>query len=714
MAASTCVRGARRRRRRPAGGPGHPRPGPARGRPRPFGSSPGSSTASPSTICASREQEVKAALAAIPTELRAALEVAHDNIVAYHRTQLHPDGRHQPRRGRRPGSGRPGGPGRSVRPGRASPSGLHRAHDRRAGPGRRRGRAGHVLAARARRPPGLRRSWPRPPSPASTRCTASAGPRPSPPWPTGPRRVPAVDVIVGPGNRYVAIAERLVAGEGVVGVPSAFAGPVRGRRGRRRRRRPSTYAAVDLVVQAEHGPDGLAYLITWSEAAAAAIERPRSPASPRPRPGAPRSWPPCSAAATPCWSTGPSRPWRSANAVAAEHLELLNDDPDIARPAHPQRRRGVPRPVGPRQRRRLRRRPQPRAAHRPVGPLRERPAGRRLPQAHPRGRPSTGRRWRGWRRTWWPWPTSEGLPAHADSVRIRRAGRDSHDGPARPPGGPGLAGGLPLPAGRRRGPAQHQRVAAAAPARLARGAAAEELDAIPWNRYPDRAATALRAALADLHGVRSDQIFCANGSNEVLQSLCLAYGGPGRSVAVFEPTYALHSHIAHLTGTAVVEGQRPARLFPGSGPGARRCWQGAQPGHHLPLLAQQPDRAGRRPVDRAGRARRLAPGLVVVDEAYGQFADWSALSLVDDEVPLVVTRTFSKTWSMAAARLGYLVGPGAGGRRPGAGGPPVPPRRLEAGRRPAGRPLRRGNGGAGGARSSASGSGSWRLWAGCR
>jgi histidinol-phosphate aminotransferase len=52
-----------------------------------------------------------------------------------------------------------------------------------------------------------------------------------------------------------------------------------------------------------------------------------------------------------------------------------------------------------------------------------------------------------------------------------------------------------------------------------------------------------------------------------------------------------------------------------------------------------------------------ASGLLVVDEAYGQFADWSALSLVDDDTPLVVTRTFSKTWSMAAARLGYLVGP---------------------------------------------------------
>jgi histidinol-phosphate aminotransferase len=53
----------------------------------------------------------------------------------------------------------------------------------------------------------------------------------------------------------------------------------------------------------------------------------------------------------------------------------------------------------------------------------------------------------------------------------------------------------------------------------------------------------------------------------------------------------------------------------------------------------------------------LAPGLLVVDEAYGQFAPWSALELVDDDVPLVVTRTYSKTWSMAASRLGYLIGP---------------------------------------------------------
>jgi histidinol-phosphate aminotransferase len=183
----------------------------------------------------------------------------------------------------------------------------------------------------------------------------------------------------------------------------------------------------------------------------------------------------------------------------------------------------------------------------------------------------------------------------------------------------------------------------------------QELEQIDWNRYPDRQATGLREALARFHGVRPDQVFCANGSNEVLQSLCLAYGGPGRCVATFEPTYALHAHIAHLTATEVVEGQRRADFS-------------------LDLAEVGDVLAARQPVitflcspnnptgltdDRVSVRALLdmAPGLVVVDEAYGQFADWTALSLVDDEVPLVVTRTFSKTWSMAAARLGYLIGP---------------------------------------------------------
>jgi histidinol-phosphate aminotransferase len=183
----------------------------------------------------------------------------------------------------------------------------------------------------------------------------------------------------------------------------------------------------------------------------------------------------------------------------------------------------------------------------------------------------------------------------------------------------------------------------------------EEVTQIQWNRYPDRSATALREALAEWHGVRPDQVFGANGSNEVLQSLCLAYGGPGRSVAVFEPTYALHSHIAHLTGTAVVEGQRDAD-FSLNLSEVRELVDAAQP--TITFLCSPNNPTGLADDPAAVRAvLDAAPGLLVVDEAYGQFADWSALTLVDDDTPIVVTRTFSKTWSMAAARLGYLVGP---------------------------------------------------------
>jgi histidinol-phosphate aminotransferase len=152
-----------------------------------------------------------------------------------------------------------------------------------------------------------------------------------------------------------------------------------------------------------------------------------------------------------------------------------------------------------------------------------------------------------------------------------------------------------------------------------------------------------------------DQVFCANGSNEVLQSLCLAYGGPGRSVAVFEPTYALHSHIAHLTGTAVADGQRRAD-FSLDLEVLRDLLVSERPA--ITFLCSPNNPTGLADDPAAVRTvLETAPGLVAVDEAYGQFADWSASTLLGDDVPLVVTRTFSKTWSMAAARLGYLVGP---------------------------------------------------------
>ena len=115
---------------------------------------------------------------------------------------------------------------------------------------------------------------------------------------------------------------------------------------------------------------------------------------------------------------------------------------------------------------------------------------------------------------------------------------------------------------------------------------------IDWHRYPERSAGELRDSIAALHGVRPDQVFAANGSNEVLQTILLAYAGPGRTVVTFEPTYQLHSHIARITGATVVSGDRSADFTLDVAEIAPRDRRG-RPVGGVPLLAEQPDWAGR-------------------------------------------------------------------------------------------------------------------------
>jgi histidinol-phosphate aminotransferase len=180
---------------------------------------------------------------------------------------------------------------------------------------------------------------------------------------------------------------------------------------------------------------------------------------------------------------------------------------------------------------------------------------------------------------------------------------------------------------------------------------------IDFNRYPDRQATELRSAIGDSHGVEADRVFCANGSNEVLQSLLLAYGGAGRSAALFEPTYTLHAHIARITATGVAAGGRTDQFELDLDVVA-----GVLDAHRpvITFLASPNNPTGRaESLATIETVLDLAPGLVVVDEAYGQFAPSSALEIAERGGPgsdrLAVVRTFSKTWSMAGVRLGYLV-----------------------------------------------------------
>ena len=184
------------------------------------------------------------------------------------------------------------------------------------------------------------------------------------------------------------------------------------------------------------------------------------------------------------------------------------------------------------------------------------------------------------------------------------------------------------------------------------------LDEVAWHRYPDRAAAALRARLAQRYGLDPSEVFVANGSNEVLQTLLLTYGGVGRKTALFEPTFAMHGHISKTVGSMVIEGDR-ADDYSLDLDEVRRVVTEHSP--EVLFLCSPNNPSGI--VDPPGTVEEVLSimdgtgGLLVVDEAYGQFADHSAVDLIDNDTPLVVTRTFSKTWAMAGARLGYVLGP---------------------------------------------------------
>jgi histidinol-phosphate aminotransferase len=181
---------------------------------------------------------------------------------------------------------------------------------------------------------------------------------------------------------------------------------------------------------------------------------------------------------------------------------------------------------------------------------------------------------------------------------------------------------------------------------------------VEWNRYPDRGATALRTALGEFVGVEPDRLLCGNGSNEVLQTLLLAYGGAGRRALVFEPTYALHAHIARSTGTDVVEGVR-GDDFTIDADDAVATIDRVHPSVVFVCSPNNPTGTVEPPatIARIAEAAGGVGAVLIVDEAYGEFSPWSAIDLVDDQSPIVVVRTYSKVWSLAGLRLGYAVAP---------------------------------------------------------
>jgi len=177
------------------------------------------------------------------------------------------------------------------------------------------------------------------------------------------------------------------------------------------------------------------------------------------------------------------------------------------------------------------------------------------------------------------------------------------------------------------------------------------------NRYPDREFTELREALASYlgHGLVADNIWAANGSNEVLQQILQAFGGPGRSVLGFPPTYSMHSIIASGTGTRWIAGERDAdyELSPET---VTRWIAETQP--DIVFLCSPNNPTGTPlTLETIEAAYAATDGIVVVDEAYAEFAPDdvpSAVTLLEGRERLLVSRTMSKAFAFAGARVGYL------------------------------------------------------------
>ncbi|SCK28552.1 histidinol-phosphate aminotransferase [Streptomyces sp. WMMB 714] len=183
------------------------------------------------------------------------------------------------------------------------------------------------------------------------------------------------------------------------------------------------------------------------------------------------------------------------------------------------------------------------------------------------------------------------------------------------------------------------------------------------NRYPDRDAVELRTALAAyLTGaagfpVEREQVWAANGSNEIIQQLLQTFGGPGRTAIGFEPSYSMHALIARGTGTGWLSGPRRAD-FTIDAPAAAEAIAEQQPDV---VFVCSPNNPTGTAVD-AGTvlalydaAQAAKPSMVIVDEAYGEFSHRpSLLPLLEGRPNLVVTRTMSKAFGAAGLRLGYL------------------------------------------------------------
>jgi histidinol-phosphate aminotransferase len=185
--------------------------------------------------------------------------------------------------------------------------------------------------------------------------------------------------------------------------------------------------------------------------------------------------------------------------------------------------------------------------------------------------------------------------------------------------------------------------------------------ALELNRYPDRDAVALRADLATYlsrggaAAIAPEQVWAANGSNEVLQQILQAFGGAGRTALGFTPSYSMHPIISAGTGTAWIDGHRRSDFTIDAAAAAAQLRE-VRPDVVFVTSPNNPTGTAVA-LDTIEALYDATEGVLVVDEAYEEFARAgtpSALTLLPGRPRLIVSRTMSKAFGMAGLRLGYL------------------------------------------------------------
>lgn len=177
---------------------------------------------------------------------------------------------------------------------------------------------------------------------------------------------------------------------------------------------------------------------------------------------------------------------------------------------------------------------------------------------------------------------------------------------------------------------------------------------VPLNRYPDPLANDLRDMIAEANGLDRDQVLLGNGGDELLFNIALAWGGPGRKFLNLPPTFSVYAANARLTGTEVVDVPRLADYSIDEEAVFARLGQGdidyvivASPNNPTGKLANE---------EFLVKLLNATDALVLVDEAYFEFSRTTMRPYLAMHKNLLILRTFSKAFSLAGVRMGYILG----------------------------------------------------------